>query len=229
MAEPISFIERPSPNFNERTRQVDTIILHYTAGELTSSLDHLCDPTATPARVSAHYVVARTGEIYRLVDESKRAWHAGSGSWKGQSDLNSSSVGIEIINLGRLADDTFDPYPEEQIAAVIRLCQDIRSRHKIRHVLGHSDVSLGRKQDPGEHFPWKRLAKEGVGFWTDDIPHAAKLSTRAMLEAIGYDVKDLHQATIAFQRHFYPGALNGTKHRTKERLTAVYNALVKMS
>lgn len=215
------FIERPSSNFNERLREVDAIILHYTAGELDSALETLTDPRGTN-RVSAHYVVARDGTIYHLVDESKRAWHAGISQWNGKPDINSSSIGIEIINLGRKADGSFDPYTEAQIKSVIALCKDIKTRHKIKYILGHSDIAPGRKQDPGAHFPWKRLSRAGIGFWTDDLHHP-KLSQKALLEAIGYDVTDPTQAVIAFQRHFYPDALEGVGRRTKERLTAVFD------
>lgn len=223
MADKMTFIERPSANFNERTRTIDTILLHYTAGELESSLTCLTDPKGTN-RVSAHYVVDRNGDIYRLVDESKRAWHAGASKWKGIADINSASIGIEIINLGRRADGSFDPYTDEQIAAVIALCKNIMARNKIKYVLGHSDVAPGRKQDPGEHFPWKRLAEAGVGFWTDDLHHP-KLSGKALLEAIGYDISDVNRATVAFQRHYYPEALEGVGRRTKERLSAVFAKL----
>lgn len=220
MSKSLTFIERPSLNFNERTRTIDTILLHYTAGELASSLRRLCDATSNDP-VSAHYVVDRNGDIYRLVSEAKRAWHAGASSWKGRPDINSASVGIEIVNLGRRPDGTFDPYTDDQIKAVIALCKDIKTRHKIRHVIGHSDVAIGRKIDPGEHFPWKRLAAAGLGLWTEDLLHP-KLSDRAMLETIGYDVSDVAQALAAFQRHFYPEALANIGSCTRARLAAVF-------
>lgn len=219
MADTLSIIDRPSANFDIRKRPIDTILLHYTAGELKPSLDHLCDPAGTN-RVSVHYVVARDGAIYRLVDEHHRAWHAGLSQWKGLPDVNSSSIGIEIINLGRLPDGSFDPYPDIQIDAVIALCRDIKTRHAIKYVLGHSDVAVGRKIDPGAHFPWKRLAEAGLGLWTDDLL-PAKLSPRVLLEQIGYDITDPVQAFRAFQRHYYPEGLLGLGSSAKARLAAV--------
>lgn len=217
-------LKHPSANFDIRKRPIDTILLHYTAGELKPSLAHLCDPNGTN-RVSAHYVVDRDGTIYHLVDEHHRAWHAGRSQWKGLPDINSSSIGIEIINLGKKPDGTFDPYTEPQITAVIALCKDILSRHKIRWILGHSDVAVGRKIDPGEHFPWARLAEDGLGTWTEDL-HFPKLSTRAMLEQIGYEVANPAQAFNAFQRHFYPQGLAREGTSAKNRLAAVYERFV---
>ena len=226
MPKPLTFVERPSPNFNERTRPIDTILLHYTAGDFLPSLRRLCNGSGTD-RVSAHYLVDRNGTIYHLVDEKKRAWHAGTSQWKGQPDINSASIGIEIVNLGHLPGGTFDPYPEAQIVAVIALCKDIQKRHKIRHVLGHSDVAVGRKIDPGEHFPWKRLATAGLGTWTDDL-YDPKLSDRAMLETIGYNVSDVSQAMTAFQRHFYPEALLRIGSCARARLAAVFKNALKI-
>lgn len=208
-------LEHPSANYNERSQKVDTIVLHYTAADLKPSLDHLCDPKGTN-RVSAHYVVDRDGTVYRLVPEAKRAWHAGYSKWKGRKDLNSSSVGIEIINLGA------EPYPDEQIEAVIKLCLDIQDRHDIRHVVGHSDIAVGRKIDPGPQFPWKRLAKAGVGVWTDDLHHPQPdVPAHELLAKIGYDTTNLPLALKAFQRHYYPDGLTPSGLRTNERLTAV--------
>lgn len=222
MADSPVIIEKPSPNFNERTRAIDTILLHYTAAGIVSSLDHLCDPQGTN-RVSAHYVIAPDGTILRLVDETKRAWHAGISQWNGLGDVNSSSIGIEIVNLGERSDLTAEDYPDQQIAAVIDLCKDIMTRHTIRHVIGHSDVSVGRKIDPGFHFPWKKLAEAGIGFWTDDLIRP-KLGKKAMLEAIGYEVKDVAQAFTAFQRHFYPEGILNLGTSALYRLAAVHRA-----
>lgn len=211
----LKIIEHPSANFNERTGKVDTIVLHYTAADLKPSLDHLCNPRGTN-RVSAHYVVDRDGTIYRLVKESKRAWHAGFSNWMGRKDLNSSSIGIEIINRGS------EEYPEKQIDAVIRLCKDIKGRHDIKHVVGHSDIAVGRKIDPGPQFPWKRLAKAGIGVWTDDL-HRPDHTTpmEALLKKIGYNTTNIPLAIKAFQRHYYPEGLTPLGLRTHERLTAL--------
>ena len=213
----------PSPNFSERTRPVSMIVLHYTASETASALAALRDAHADDP-VSAHYLVDRNGRIYRLVDESKRAWHAGPGVWEGCDDVNSASVGIEIVNLGRDARGRREPYPDAQIEAVIRLCRDIQSRHAIRWVIGHSDMGLGRKEDPGEHFPWKRLAQRGVGIWTDAFAKPT-LTRREMLAKIGYDATQPDLATAAFQRHFYPEALTSGGKRTNERMAAVLDAV----
>lgn len=222
MAKYLPPVKCPSPNFNERTLKIDTIVLHYTAGELVSSLDHLVDPQGT-SRVSAHYVVARDGTIYHLVDESKRAWHAGVSRWAGRADVNSSSIGIEIVNMGRNKDGSFDPYPDAQIDAVIELCQDIKRRHPIVHVVGHSDVAIGRKIDPGLHFPWKKLAENGVGFWTDDLL-PPRLTKKEMLEALGYDTTNEKTAFVAFQRHYYPQGPQKLGSSALYRLSAVYRA-----
>lgn len=214
----------PSPNHNARTRAVDTIMLHYTAIKTTEdSLRVLTDRTSRDP-VSAHYVVAEDGRVFRLVDESRRAWHAGGGVWRGCDDLNSASVGIEIVNAGYAADGSRPPYPDVQVDAVIALCKDIMTRHEIRQVIAHSDLAPTRKIDPGEHFPWKRLAENGVGFWTDDFA-APYASAERMLADIGYDPVDLPKTLTAFERHWYPEAITFGATNTLERLSAVARAL----
>jgi len=158
---PLKIVDRPSPNFDRRTLPVSLIVLHYTAAPLKESLNALRNPRG-PARVSCHYLVSEHGTIYRLVDESNRAWHAGVSRWKGITDVNSASIGIEMVNLGH---DRFGyprPFAVEQIEAVIRLCLDIQSRYDITDVVGHSDVAPTRKIDPGELFPWRLLYDRGV-------------------------------------------------------------------
>ena len=219
----LDVVDRPSPNFSERTCPVSMIVLHYTACETASALSTLRNPHSSDP-VSAHYLVDRNGRIFRLVDESKRAWHAGPGVWNGCDDVNSASVGIEIVNKGRDAQGRREAYPDAQIEAVIKLCRDIQSRHDIRWVIGHSDMGLGRKEDPGEHFPWKKLAQRGVGIWTNNF--AKPLFTRKeMLAKIGYDATKHDLATKAFQRHFYPEALTAGGKRTNERMAAVLEAV----
>lgn len=137
------------------------IVLHYTAAPLRESLNALCNGRARN-RVSAHYLVAEDGTIYRLVDESRRAWHAGVSRWRGITDVNSASIGIEIVNLGHDRQGVARPYPQRQIEAVIDLCLNLQARHDIVDVVGHSDVAPGRKIDPGELFPWKTLGERGV-------------------------------------------------------------------
>ena len=144
-------IDRPSPNFDERKLPVSMIVVHYTETKTCEqALRILCDPAAEK-RVSTHWVVDRDGTVYRLVDESKRAWHAGRSFWDGIEDCNSASIGIELVN------DGTEAYPEPQIAALVALCSGIKSRHAIRHIVGHSDIAPGRKRDPGPLFPWERL------------------------------------------------------------------------
>ena len=224
-----SVVERvePSPNFDERTGlgHADMIVLHYTGMQFAHEAIHrLCDPTA---RVSSHYVVIETGSIVQLVQEGKRAWHAGVSAWGGDPDVNSRSIGIEICNPGH--DFGYPDFPSRQIAATITLCRSILTRNTIppHHILAHSDVAPSRKQDPGEKFPWTRLAQSGVGLWVDvpDDPHdelkpndsgervtALQRSFAAYgygLEASGrYDVAT-REVVIAFQRHFRPQRVDG--------------------
>ena len=159
---------RPSPNFNDRKHPVDMLVLHYTGMETgQEALDRMCDPEA---EVSAHYMIWEDGRVVQLVGEDKRAWHAGVSSWQGETDLNSRSIGIEIVNGGHdwpLAGNVLPPYPNAQLDALIELCQGIRERWDIpgSRIVGHSDIAPARKADPGEHFPWDRLARAGIGLW----------------------------------------------------------------
>ena len=154
---------KPSPNHDARTAPIDILLLHYTgmrSGE--AACERLTDAAA---KVSSHYLVYEDGRIDQLVPEVRRAWHAGVASWKGESEINSRSVGIEIVNPGH--EFGYRDFPGAQIEAVIALCRDIVARHAIppSRVLAHSDVAPGRKLDPGERFPWARLAAAGVGLW----------------------------------------------------------------
>jgi len=161
----IEFIDAPSPNFNARTRTPDAVILHYTGMESgEAALARLRDEAA---EVSSHYMVEEDGRIFRLVPEERRAWHAGASFWQGERDMNSASVGIEIVNPGH--EFGYRPFTEPQIAAVIALVGDIRTRWQIDQdkIIAHSDVAPARRQDPGELFPWKRLAEAGHGLWVE--------------------------------------------------------------
>lgn len=224
---PLSMKKHPSPNWNERQCPVSMIVLHYTAlPTCEDSLARLCDPTNSAGRVSAHYLVDVDGTIYQLVDESKRAWHAGVGSWRGLDKINDRSVGIEIQNIGLAENGKRVPYPAHQIDAVVAICRDIKARYGIanRDIFGHSDSAPTRKQDPGEAFPWRTLADAGVGIWTDDFVDTSK-SIPDMLTKIGYDVSDLDKAIIAFQRHFYPEAITSGDTNTVGRMAAVLNLI----
>ncbi len=199
-------IFRASPNFEARTGEVQHLVLHYTGMQTgAAAVARLCDPAA---KVSSHYVVDEDGTIYALVEERFRAWHAGISFWRGMQALNDSSIGIEIVNPGH--EWGYRAFPAAQIAAVLALAQGILSRHPIpaRNVVGHSDIAPDRKQDPGELFPWKGLAGQGVGIWTDEF--AAPGDLAADLAAIGYDTRLPMPAVItAFQRHFLPEQVTG--------------------
>jgi N-acetylmuramoyl-L-alanine amidase len=202
----MSIRHRPSPNFGPRKGgdHVDLLILHYTAMESAeASLDRLCDPKA---EVSAHYLVDTDGSLWSLVEESKRAWHAGVAYWSGETDINSRSIGIEIQHQGPGREP--DPFPRVQMDAVSLLCQDIMQRHRIgpARVLGHSDVAVGRKVDPGPEFPWARLAAEGVGLWVDGAARPELNEDRALsaLRSIGYALDAPMTALAAFRLHWVP-------------------------
>jgi N-acetylmuramoyl-L-alanine amidase len=219
--------ERASPNFNDRGgAAVELVVLHYTGmADGASALARLCDPRA---EVSAHYLVDEAGGVTRLVAEDKRAWHAGRGSWRGRDDVNSRSIGIEIVNGGH--DFGLPPYPDAQIEAVTGLVRGLLGRWGLAPgaVIGHSDLAPGRKQDPGEHFPWERLAAAGAALevappaipdWPtlaegDAGPAAAAM--QAQLAAIGYTTPtdgrfDLATASAvaAFQRRWRRARVDG--------------------
>lgn len=166
----VDFVQ-PSPNHGDRRgRAPDCIVLHYTGmATAESALALLCDRAS---EVSCHYFVFEDGRIAQLVPEARRAWHAGLSSWFGETDMNSASIGIEIANPGH--DGGLPPFPHAQVDATIRLCRDIMARRAIRpeRVLAHSDIAPGRKVDPGERFPWERLAAEGIGLWPSPAPDA---------------------------------------------------------
>src|ERR1700734_1103799 len=160
----------PSPNQGERRdgRRPDMIVLHYTGMEDAEAALELLK--ARGSEVSAHYFVFEDGRIIQMVQESRRAWHAGKSSWAGETDINSCSIGIEIANPGH--DHGYPDFPKRQIAAVTALCRSIQTRNTIppSRVLAHSDVAPSRKQDPGEKFPWRTLWDSGVGHWVKPTP-----------------------------------------------------------
>lgn len=215
----------PSGNFNRRYAPIDMIVLHYTGMKTDQeALDRMCNRVYN---VSAHYFIFENGDIYNLVDEQYRAWHAGLSSWKGVTDINSRSIGIEISNPGH--EFGYRPFNAAQISSLTDLCQDIIKRYHIppENILGHSDVAPTRKQDPGELFPWKTLAKNGIGLWTDNFICSGDLSADEMLCAIGYDTSREEAAITAFQRHFYPEALTANAPNTLKRLRAVHEIYCK--
>jgi N-acetylmuramoyl-L-alanine amidase len=181
------------------------LVLHYTGMQTgEAAVARLCDPAA---KVSAHYTVDVDGTVYAHVPEDRRAWHAGVSFWAGATDINARSIGIEIVNPGH--EFGYRAFPEPQIAALIPLCQAILGRHPIpaARVLGHSDVAPARKEDPGELFPWQRLAKAGIGLWPEVVE--SSLGPEA-LARYGYDPNAPQDKVItAFQRHFRPEKLDG--------------------
>jgi N-acetylmuramoyl-L-alanine amidase len=203
-------IEMGSPNQDDRQGvAVDMLILHYT-GMISgrAALERLCDPAA---RVSAHYTIDEDGTSYAHVPEARRAWHAGVSYWAGAIDINARSIGIELINPGH--DNGYRPFPEAQIGAVMALCHGVLLRHPISsaRVLAHSDVAPARKQDPGELFPWARLAQAGIGLWPDQgFDDVGGLPSADELPRLGYDPRvPQDQVILAFQRHFRPHKLDG--------------------
>ena len=187
------------------------IVLHYTGMEnAEAAIGRLADPEA---KVSAHYVVHEDGRIVRMVDESKRAWHAGRSHWRGITDVNSASVGIEIVNPGH--EFGYRDFHEDQVDAVVRLVSEVKERYGITrgNVVGHSDVAPARKRDPGELFPWHRLARLRLALPrpTQKLhdPEWPEAGFVLALERFGYDVEDQMAAILAFQRRFRPELIDG--------------------
>jgi N-acetylmuramoyl-L-alanine amidase len=189
---------QPSPNFGPR--KANYVVLHHTSSD---NLQRALATLSTPAtEVSSHYLIARDGRVLQLVDENQRAWHAGESYWGGHSDMNSASIGIELVNNGK------EPFDPPQIKALLALLSDIRTRHKIprANYLGHADIAPGRKADPSAFFPWRQLAMAGFGLWCD-LPFAPvpeSFDTVLGLAALGYDVRDPLRAISAFKLHFSP-------------------------
>ena len=224
---PVAGSVMPSPNHGERRGGPPTmLVLHYTGmGSAAAALQRLANPVA---EVSAHYVVLEDGRIVQMVPEGRRAWHAGQGAWRGERDVNSRSLGVEIVNTGHAGG--LPAFPDAQIDAVIALCRDLCARWPIlpRDVLAHSDVAPERKEDPGERFPWDRLARAGIGH---HVPPAAIRDGRffaegdagqpiealqAMFALYGYDqpvtgIFDVRTKAVvtAFQRRFRQDRVDG--------------------
>jgi N-acetylmuramoyl-L-alanine amidase len=186
----------PSPNFDER-RPALVVIHHTSDATAAKALATLADPAR---QVSAHYLVDRDGSIYQLVDERKRAWHAGVSRWGADTDVNSASIGIELDN------DGAEPFPAAQIDSLLALLADLKSRYHIptANFVGHGDVAPGRKVDPSRYFPWAVLARNGFGLWCDPPypPAPEPFDVATELQALGYDVSDLDAAIRAFNRHY---------------------------
>ncbi|PRD45204.1 N-acetylmuramoyl-L-alanine amidase [Phyllobacterium phragmitis] len=219
---------RPSPNFGPRQdgKRVSILILHYTGMETGEAAEALLE--SPESEVSAHYVVHEDGRIVQMVPERERAWHAGKSFWHGETDINSCSIGIEIVNQGPRGD--FPEFPDAQIKAVIALSRDICTRHSIRpeRVLAHSDIAPSRKIDPGEKFPWERLHHAGIGHWVKPSPIRGGRflvlgdrgqpveALQSMLALYGYEVPingvfemKTEAAVKGFQRHFRSHKVDG--------------------
>jgi N-acetylmuramoyl-L-alanine amidase len=234
----------PSPNHGERKdgKAVSALVLHYTGmRDAAAALHQLCNPAA---QVSSHYLVLEDGRILQLVPEERRAWHAGAGSWQGEADMNSASVGIEIVNPGH--EFGYRPFPDVQVAAAAALSADVVARWRIRpdRVIAHSDMAPARKQDPGELFPWDRLAAAGAGLWVPPHPIASGrffqrgeegepiAALQAMFGMYGYGIavtgvfdETTEHVVRAFQRHFRQARVDGVADRsTIETLRALIAA-----
>ena len=238
----------PSPNVEPRrgVGQPDMLLLHYTGlKSCAKAIDWLSRPES---KVSCHYVVDEAGFITQMVAEDQRAWHAGLASWRGETDINSASIGIEIHNCGH--ELGYPEFPEAQLVALEVLCADIIARHRIRpeRVLAHSDVAPTRKKDPGEKFPWERLARKGIGHWVTPEPvnradpgiardAAGPLvsDVQTLLARYGYGIQPTggfdpltEFVVTAFQRHFRPervdGRIDQSTITTLERLVSALPA-----
>ncbi len=200
-------LDPSSPNHNARPPgcAVDMLLLHYTGMQSArAALDRLCDGGS---EVSAHYVIDEAGEIFALVPEGRRAWHAGVSCWAGTRDINGCSIGIELVNPGH--EFGYRPFPPAQMGALTKLCLDILGRHAIapHRVLGHADVAPARRQDPGELFDWAGMAAAGIGLW----PEIKADHGNIRLEDFGYDVAGagIEACVTAFQRHWRPEKIDG--------------------
>lgn len=205
--------ERPSPNHDARPGEgvPDLIVLHYTGMQTAEeALERLCDPAA---RVSAHYCIEEDGTLWRLVPESRRAWHAGLSCWHSYAGVNDLSLGIELVNPGH--EWGYRSFPEAQMQALLELLAVLRARWRIprARVVGHSDVAPLRKEDPGELFDWRRLAEAGHAIWPQGAA-AVEVDVAAAkrgLAALGYGYleEDLPAVVRAFQRRFRPAQVDG--------------------
>jgi len=237
-----SYIDALSPNFDARRAPPDMLVLHYTGMQTgQAALARLRDPEA---KVSAHYLVEEDGRVFQLVPEERRAWHAGRGVWQGEDDCNAASIGIEIVNPGH--EFGYRTFPEAQITAVIALISDIRSRWTIadNRIIAHSDLAPDRKEDPGELFPWKRLAEAGHGLWFEPAAERVQalggllqkgdqgigpMVLSAGLHRLGYGLKAsgeydaaVETAVRAFQRHWRPARVDGVADgETRARLVGL--------
>ena len=237
----MQLIDAPSPNFDARTGPPDMIVVHYTGMPTgPEALARLRDPLA---KVSSHYLVEEDGRVFALVPEERRAWHAGASFWQGEHNVNGVSIGIELVNPGH--EWGYRAFPEAQIIALTGVIKDIRGRWNITNdrIIGHSDIAPGRKDDPGELFPWARLAVAGHGLWAEPLPSPGAplakgdegtgvFALQAGLTRLGYDCApsgNYDDATVtivtAFQRHWRPARVDGVADgETRARLVHLLRA-----
>jgi N-acetylmuramoyl-L-alanine amidase len=214
-----------SPNFDERTSNIDMVVIHATKMEELPSIERLCDPESN---VSCHYLISQNGKVYSLVNDDKRAWHAGESFWRGREKLNTYSIGIELVNADHLLETNI--FPEAQMNSLIKLCADLIKKYSIAdfNIVAHSDIAPNRKDDPGQFFNWNLLAKNHIGIYPDIkndannkiiISHGDKnsevLKIQKMLKDFGYKIdlngefdESMSMVVIAFKRRFYPNDLS---------------------
>ncbi len=219
-----------SLNYNERKKPIKYIVLHYTELKTDKeAINILCDKKSN---VSAHYLVSKNGyNIYNLVDDSKRAWHAGLSYWQGQTDLNSLSIGIEISYYADVKNNIFPEFNKKQIATVVKLCKFLIKEYNIKpiNILAHSDIAPERKIDPGVSFPWNELYKNGVGVFPDDKNTTLKVNKNDKIEdyliQIGY--KDNSKKSLkAFQLRYFVSDLQNNIVSTESIAFAKYLASI---
>ncbi len=220
-----------SPNFDERKSNIDMVVIHATNMEELASIERLCNPES---KVSCHYLIAQNGEIYCLVDDEKRAWHAGISYWRGREKINDCSIGIELVNPNHLLE--INTFPQAQMNSLITLCKNLIKKYKIAdyNIVAHSDIAPDRKDDPGQYFNWKILAKNSIGIYPDiqeqdnnkvlvkEGDKGSKvLEIQRMLKEFGYKIeingnfdKEMSMVLIAFKRRFYPHDLSPTMNQT---------------
>ena len=216
-----------SPNFDKKKRSYKSIkflVIHYTGMQSErESIKRLCNPKA---KVSSHYLINRNGKIYRLVMDNRIAWHAGKSSWGKYKNLNKNSIGVEMVNKGHKFGYT--NFKKKQLSSLIKICKNLIKIYKIKreNIVGHSDIAPLRKLDPGEKFPWKKLADNKIGIWHSlkerdlikfrkvKIVNKSKLEFINKLKKIGYCFNNRGKGSLtkiikAFQRHFRKELING--------------------
>lgn len=233
------FFKKTKPlNYEDRPEGVEPyiLLLHYTGMEtMDAARDRLSDPES---KVSAHYLIDTDGSVFDIVPEDKRAWHAGVSYWLGEADINSNSIGIELVNRGH--EFGYHDFPKPQMQSLLKLSRVIMARNDITHVLGHSDVAPERKSDPGELFNWKWLAEHGVGVWAyptdEDIEQSEKLAcndyeVEKLFVAFGYNPMAAYIDTVrAFHRHFYPETFeSGEDGKVSTKTVARLLSLIRQS